>query len=296
MHHDPDSPPARVPARALVISCAALVVPLYAGIFAPEAARELEILLWLLALVPAFLLAYYRGWSGATLSLAAGMGVLALTHASMAAVGSAPVRWPLLLMTVIAYIAVTLGVGWLSELLHRQRARVERLALTDELTALANRRHARAVLERDFAAAQRGRPLAVALFDLDHFKQYNDRHGHAAGDVALRSFAAILRQTTRQMNLSARYGGEEFLSILSDIDGTGALAFAERVRLALRADGPPGRHFTFSAGIAVFTPAMRSADDLLAAADAALYEAKQGGRDRVVLAARETRTLVPGEG
>lgn len=292
---DDDPPPARVPPRALGISCAALLVPLYAGIFAPEAAREFEILLWLLALVPAFLLAYYRGWAGATLALAAGMGVLAVTQAAIAAWGGG-VSWPVLLMAVVAYIAITLGVGWMSELLHRERARVERLALTDELTGLANRRHARAVLERDFAAAQRGRALAVVLFDLDHFKQYNDLHGHGAGDAALRAFADVLRQTTRQMNLSARYGGEEFLSILSDIDAAGALAYVERVRQGLRSGAPSGPEFTFSAGVAICSTSMRSADELIGAADQALYEAKQRGRDCAVRFADAEHSLATGDG
>lgn len=80
---------------------------------------------------------------------------------------------------------------------------------------MSNRRHALVALAQEFAAAQRGRPLAVVMFDLDDFKRYNDLHGHAAGDEALRAFASVLHQTTRQMNLSARLGGEEFVSILS---------------------------------------------------------------------------------
>jgi diguanylate cyclase (GGDEF)-like protein len=270
----------QVPRRALLTSLAALAVPVYASVSDPGAAGEYEILFWLLALVPAFLLAYHRGWRGATLALAVGMGLLALTQAWVAAEGRGVTSWPLLLVVVATSVAIALGVGWISELLHQARDQAEGLALTDELTGIANRRHARLILDQEFAAAQRGRQLAVVLFDLDHFKRYNDRHGHAAGDEALRAFGAVLRQTTRQMNLSARYGGEEFISILSDSDVPGALVFLDRVRRGL-ADAPlPHPGFTFSAGLATFTPGMKDADELIAAADTALYRAKELGRDQ----------------
>jgi diguanylate cyclase (GGDEF)-like protein len=275
-----NAPRGRVPRRALLISLAALAVPVYASVSDPHAAGEYEILLWLVALVPAFLLAYHRGWRGATLALAVGMGLLALSQAWVAAQGRGVPSWPLLLLVVCTLVAIALGVGWISELLHQARDQAEGLALTDELTGIANRRHARLILDQEFAAAQRGRPLAVVLFDLDHFKRYNDRHGHAAGDEALRAFAAVLRQTTRQMNLSARYGGEEFISVLSDSDVAGALVFLDRVRRGLAESGLPHPGFTFSAGLATFTPEMKDPDELIAAADTALYRAKELGRNR----------------
>lgn len=283
-----------VPPRALAISLAALAVPVYASFAVPESAGDQGILLWLLALVPAFLLAYYRGWRGAALALAVGMGILAVSQVALELTGRGVDDWQLLLAVVVAFIAISLGVGWSSELLHRARVRAEHLALTDELTGLANRRHAQVVLEQEFAAARRGRALAVVMFDLDRFKRYNDRHGHAAGDEALRGFGQILERTTRQMNLSARYGGEEFVSILSDTRLDGALAFVERVRKGLAEAALPHGGLTVSAGVAAFDPEMEAPGDLLAAADAALYRAKAAGRDRAETSGRSPDTAVTG--
>jgi putative two-component system response regulator len=142
----------------------------------------------------------------------------------------------------------------------------------------------RLFLDNEFAAAERGRLLSVVLFDLDHFKAYNDQWGHAGGDEALRAFANILAAATRRMDLSARFGGEEFLSVLTSTDTEGALIFAERIRAGLAAATlGTGGHLTVSAGLATYHPSMRSPDELLAAADQALYQAKREGRNRVRL-------------
>ncbi len=271
-----------VPPRALVLSLAALTVPVVGALTAPASLSEYSALLWLLALVPAFLLAYYRGWRGVATALAAGMATLSLTQVVVLWMGRAVPD--ILLGVVIAYLALSLGIGWMAERLHRERAIVEDMAFTDLLTRLPNRRHARAFLDNEFAAAERGRLLSVVLFDLDHFKSYNDQWGHAAGDDALRTFANIVEPSTRRMDLSARFGGEEFLSVLTSTDTEGALIFADRIRSALATmelDG--GRHLTVSAGIATYHPSMRSPDELIAAADEALYQAKRAGRNRVRL-------------
>ncbi|MSR23371.1 MAG: GGDEF domain-containing protein [Gemmatimonadetes bacterium] len=151
-------------------------------------------------------------------------------------------------------------------LLHRERADVEDLALTDILTHLPNRRHARVFLENEFGAAERGRLLSVVLFDLDSFKEYNDRYGHQAGDDGLRHFAEILASTARRMNLSSRFGGEEFLTVLAGSDEEGALVFAERVREALASLRLSSGSLTVSSGVATYHPSMRSPDELIAAA------------------------------
>ena len=271
----------RVPLRALGLSLAALLVPTGAALFFPDALGDYGALLWLLALVPAFLLAYYRAWRGVATALAGGMATLSTTQVVALWLGR-PVP-DLLLGVVVAYVAIALGIGWLAETFHRDIDEVEDLAFTDILTHLPNRRHARVFLENEFAAAERGRMLSIVLFDLDGFKPYNDSHGHAAGDDALRVFADILARTTRRMNLSARFGGEEFLSVLAGSDSEGAMVFAERVRAALRAqkigDGP----LTVSAGVATYHPGMDSPDEFLAAADQALYQAKRDGRNCVRL-------------
>jgi diguanylate cyclase (GGDEF)-like protein len=269
-----------VPPRALGFSVLALAIPVLGDLVLPGQVGPYGPLLWLSTLVPAFLLAYYRGWRGVATALATGMATLSVTQAVALAQGRA---FPdLLFGVVVGYIAISLGIGWLAEALHGDRAEVEDMAFTDLLTRLPNRRHARFFLENEFAAAERGRDLSVVVFDLDHFKQYNDQFGHPAGDEALVSFADILRVSTRRMDLSARFGGEEFVTILASSDTEGALAFADRVRLRLANTSlPTASRLTVSAGVATYHPSMRAPDELLAAADSALYESKRGGRNRV---------------
>jgi diguanylate cyclase (GGDEF)-like protein len=276
-----------IPTSVLVLSFGALLVPVLAELFAADLAGEYQVLLWLLALIPSFMLAYYRGWLGAATALAAGMAVLSLTQAAIIWAGGSIRNGPLLLLVVVLYGAIALGNGWVSELLHRQRAYAERMALTDDLTKLPNRRFAQLFLEKEFAAAERGRPLTVVLFDLDHFKAYNDLHGHAAGDAALVAFGELLGGKTRKMDFSARYGGEEFLTVLSSCAPEGALAFVERVRAALGEIAFPAGPITVSVGVAGFRPGMTTHAELLAAADRALYAAKEGGRDCVRMAEME---------
>ncbi|MDH5760200.1 MAG: diguanylate cyclase, partial [Gemmatimonadota bacterium] len=185
-----------VPVRGLALSILTLAIPVGAALTVPEQLGEYGALLWLLALVPGFLLAYYKGWKGAATALALGMATLSLTQALVAWLGlSVP---DTILGVVAAYVGISLGIGALAERLHRDRAEVEDMAFTDLLTRLPNRRHARLFLESEFAAAQRGRALSVVLFDLDRFKAYNDDHGHQAGDQALKAFAEILDEVTRR--------------------------------------------------------------------------------------------------
>lgn len=154
--------------------------------------------------------------------------------------------------------------------LHEQ---VRFLSLTDPLTELPNRRHMQIFLQKEFAAAERGRSLTVILYDLDDFKIYNDTAGHQAGDKVLRAFGRVLAGQTRAMNLAARYGGDEFVSILSDTDYEGGAIHAGRVIKAVAEDAELAR-IGVSAGIASFTQGMKSPEDLIRRADEALYQAK----------------------
>lgn len=155
----------------------------------------------------------------------------------------------------------------------RLHEEIRALSLTDPLTGLANRRHLEMFLEKEFAAAQRGRALAVVLFDLDRFKEYNDAVGHQAGDEILRAFARVLTSQTRAMNLGARYGGDEFLAILADTPLDGALIHAGRVADAVVSD--PALHgIGVSAGVASYTRGMSCPEDLIRAADLDLYRRK----------------------
>jgi diguanylate cyclase (GGDEF)-like protein len=281
---DPLRSPA-VPPRALALSVAALVVPVATvAIFPDWTSSGGGMLIWLTALIPAFLLSYYRGLQGVAIALAGGMAVITATQISIVTFDIAQPNWRLLAAIVVAYLAVSVGIAALSELLRRERAAAELLALVDRLTGLPNRRHVEDVLEREFAAAERGRGLAVVLFDLDHFKRVNDRHGHAAGDKTLQEFAAVLEANTRRENLSGRFGGEEFIAVLRDVDVDAALVFAQRVVDALRERPLPWGSQTVSAGVAHYQRGMGSYEVLVGEADRALYQAKNGGRDRVCVA------------
>ncbi len=276
--------PRPIPMRALLLSFAALAVPIVAAVFLPDwSGNDTGLLVWMTALVPAFLLTYYRGWAGASLALAMGMAALALTQTALLLAGVRLTDWALLAGIVVVYIGTCLGIGWLTELLQLERRTAERMALTDSLTGMPNRRHSVVFLESAFAAAQRGIPLTVVLFDLDHFKKYNDTKGHVAGDEALKTVAEILVRSTRRMNLSARWGGDEFLSMLSDTPLEGGRIFAERVLSEIH-QAFPDHSLTLSAGLARYSRGMDTPARVLAAADQAMYLAKAGGGDCVRMA------------
>jgi diguanylate cyclase (GGDEF)-like protein len=173
----------------------------------------------------------------------------------------------------------------------QDRERQKELAVRDGLTDLYNRRAFDELLVQALAREdrQQGR-LALILLDLDLFKKLNDTYGHPAGDVALRASARVLTQHLRKGDLAARYGGEEFVVILPDTDEEGALHLAERVRGAIQKHRLvfEGARIDLSAsfGAAVWPADGQEPEALLAAADRALYAAKEGGRNRVVAASR----------
>ena len=282
-----------VPIRALVLSLGSLAVPVAAVLVFPEWAQDEQgVLIWLTSLVPAFLLAYYRGLRGVALAVAGGMAVLSLTQVAVLLLGETAPNWYVLLGVVAVYVGICIALAVFAEVLHRERRAAEALALLDELTGLPNRRHAEVTLDAQFAAAGRGIPLTVVMFDLDHFKHVNDRHGHEAGDAALRVFADVLRGNTRRMDLSARFGGEEFISILGGSGIPPAVALANRIRVGIEAQVFPWGRLTVSAGVAAYEEGMGSYEVLVATADRALYAAKQAGRNRVT-AAESVKTVAP---
>lgn len=164
------------------------------------------------------------------------------------------------------------------------------LSLQDGLTGVANRRRLDAELQRAHASAVRDqRPISLLMVDLDHFKDFNDRYGHLAGDEALKSVADLLkREVPRASDFVARYGGEEFSVLLPNTSEEGASRVAERIRSQVEASGIPNEAVgpsavvTLSVGIATIVPGPDSApDSIVAAADGALYRAKAAGRNRV---------------
>jgi two-component system, cell cycle response regulator len=163
---------------------------------------------------------------------------------------------------------------------------IRRLTLLDPLTGVHNRRSLGEFLERELERAVRySRSLAVLLIDADHFKQVNDRHGHAGGDAVLRGLAARLRNLARADDLVARYGGEEFAIALPETDLAAAVLTGDRYRRAVAAAPFDFESYainlTVSVGVAAFEPGV-PAVDLLQQADARLYEAKRTGRNRIV--------------
>jgi diguanylate cyclase (GGDEF)-like protein len=161
----------------------------------------------------------------------------------------------------------------------RLHANLTALSITDPLTHLPNRRRLQIHLDHEIAAARRGRALALAVFDLDNFKHYNDTFGHVAGDEILKAFAEVLSDENRAMNLVARYGGDEFVAALTDTTIEGANAFVERVEKRVKIDGTLSKFdIKVSAGVAVFDlDEMATVNDLIRAADADMYRKKVEG-------------------
>ena len=167
--------------------------------------------------------------------------------------------------------------------LRRARDDLAALATTDPLTGLPNHRALIAAIDSEIERAGRYTHSCALLFlDLDHFKQLNDRHGHAAGDATLRQVSIAARTCLRQVDILGRWGGEEFIILLPETDGPRALATAERVRAAIAGmtlSGPGPRHVTCSVGAAVFPDDAEDRGELLEMADRAMYAAKRMGRN-----------------
>jgi len=162
------------------------------------------------------------------------------------------------------------------------------MAVSDGLTGLYNHKHVKHLLGIEFdRAARLTEPLAVLMLDVDNFKAFNDSCGHLAGDKALQAIAKVIKSSIRQTDVAARYGGEEFMAVLHRVNGSTAVDVAERIRTSIEKyifEGPERRrseHLTISIGISGYPSWVSSREELIAAADARLYEAKNKGRNRV---------------
>src|SRR5229473_1115589 len=162
---------------------------------------------------------------------------------------------------------------------------LERLSVTDALTGLYNRRHLMGTLANEVQRSRRlRRTFSVLLADVDHFKRYNDTHGHLAGDAALVKTAEILRKMTRAVDSVARYGGEEFVVMLLETTIATAAIVAERIRARVAAEEFGGGRMTITIGAAEYPTHGDTPEELIAGADRAMYLAKGAGRDRVMIA------------
>ena len=233
---------------------------------------------------PALYAGYFFSLRGLIASLvftsAAYAGVLAAIGVTGHAGGT---RW------LVAFSSVA-GMAMAAHALRRQRDRlVQRLrqaVRTDPLTTVLNRRGFDEAFDRELERlARTGQPLSVLVGDLDRFKALNDRYGHAAGDEALAAVGVTLRAAIRAIDTVARIGGEEFALLLPDTTARGAYEAAERLRAAVSSTSDPsGRPLTISFGVVTCSDRAGTAEQLLAAADTALYRAKEEGRDRTVVA------------
>ena len=173
--------------------------------------------------------------------------------------------------------------------LHLRRA--EELSVTDDLTSLYNARYLNQVLRRETKRASRsGRPLSILFLDLDGFKSVNDRHGHLCGSRALVEAASVIRGCARETDVAARFGGDEFALVLPDTGSDGAMAVADRVRervaahTFLKASDGLDLHLTASVGVAALPDVAATVEQLVKAADTAMYKVKEQGKNGVVLA------------
>jgi diguanylate cyclase (GGDEF)-like protein len=229
---------------------------------------------------------------GTTLPLAAGVGIRAylpdstVSHRKNAAylrVAEAGLLAlaALMLLTLVLARPLLRAFRWTEQ--QASEARI------DSLTGLANRRAVEEILAAEISRAQRfAHELAVVLLDLDHFKDINDSFGHAAGDVMLRAVSRLLTSLARQGDTVARWGGEEFVVVLPETDLAGAQRFAERLRRTIEAHSVGDMHTSASCGVATML-SEDSVEELLGAADRALYQAKANGRNRTESAVRGPR-------
>jgi diguanylate cyclase (GGDEF)-like protein len=222
--------------------------------------------------------------------MAAGLGVFIVRPlgrltkaAARVAAGDLSVDLPVVATGELGFLTQVFNT-LVSRLREREsQAELERLSVTDALTGLYNRRHLMETLSSEAQRSRRlRRPFSVLLADVDHFKQYNDTHGHLAGDAALTKIANILRNTTRGVDCVARYGGEEFLVVLLEATVTTAVLVAERIRARVASEAFGEGRMSLSIGVAECPAHGDTPETLIASADAAMYQAKAGGRDRVV--------------
>lgn len=261
------------PPRALAISGLSLLAAVVVGIAWPRSVAGYSGFVWILALVPLFLLSYYRGWKGAALASVTAMLALVAVELVMVRMAGRAVDWRVLGSVTGLLILVTLGAGWLSEILIRQRSLAMRMAYRDPLTGLANRRLLREHADRDMARADReeGVQTGLIFMDLIRFKRINDDLGHHAGDEALNEVASRLQAAMRDSDTVARVGGDEFAVLLTgELDVQDVVSVAqrieERISLPFVLEGETVRQRA-RVGVAVYPQHASGFDQLLSHAD-----------------------------
>jgi two-component system, cell cycle response regulator len=190
---------------------------------------------------------------------------------------------------LLARVQAAARVKWLQDELRQRNQELDLLSRTDPLTGLRNRRHVEEYLARLLSLARRNaEPMGVLVVDIDHFKSVNDRYGHDGGDAVLREVAGRMVRNVRLEDMVGRWGGEEFLVVLPNTDGQGAAELAERLRQVVAGEPcplPDGGVVPVTVSLGCAASLVDDATTLVRSADAALYEAKESGRNRVVVVA-----------
>jgi diguanylate cyclase (GGDEF)-like protein len=274
----------KVPASAAVVAVLSLVAALVASLWWPESLHERGALVWMLAITPFLLLAHFKAWRRTAFVL--GLALLALAAAQFLLVqwlGMGPPDPLVLGFLIVSLVAVSFYLALLSQSRFNDRASTLYLAGADPLTGLHSADVLRFFLDRCFAAARRGRPLSIAMFDMDGLSAYAERYGSEAADQAVQNVADILDANTRAMDMSGRFGEDEFLALLPGGSPADAFTFAVRVRKAVESSAafrPSG--MTVSAGVASYTPGMETLADLLGDVTAVTLAAHEAGGNRVM--------------
>lgn len=263
----------------------------YLYYFAP-ASNPLIFVAWVVSML---FIAGLAGFS-AVFGMAAVMTVGYLVVSFLLAEGGADISLGFQSLLAVSFLTLGAYTGVIFERLRRDRVerrqlrqQMSRLALTDPLTDLPNRRHFEQVMAAEIARIERyGGMCSLALVDVDHFKNYNDTLGHPAGDEVLRKLASLMRDHLRTADFLARYGGEEFALLMVNTPSAEATQAVQRIIDAVWAypfpdeHVQPGEHLTISAGVASAPEDGTDSPAIIRAADVALYEAKNAGRNRLV--------------
>lgn len=248
-------------------------------------------------LIPSLIVAYGRGFRGSLLAAGLITGLTGMVEVYYASTGVGASGLGIRLLGLAMIVLITLADGWIMEKLISRHRILESVnedlrlqALTDELTGLYNYRYFTVRLEEELSRAKRlNTPLSLVMIDVDHFKCYNDTHGHPMGDQLLVTLGRILQENVRLVDTVVRYGGEEFAIILTDTDSEGALVAARRILAVVEAHPFPGRatqpggKITVSMGIANFPADAETKEELIQRADKALYFVKTRNKNSVQL-------------
>lgn len=286
----------KVPPSAAAVAMLGLVVVIVASWRWPRALEEYSVLVWMLAILPFFLLAHFKAWRRIAAVLAIALVGLAVVQFGLVqALGMAPPDTMALGFVILALITTSFSLGLVSQSRLNRQASTLYLAAGDPLTGLHSADALRFFLDRCFAAAGRGRALAVVMFDMDGLGDYEARYGAKAADDAIRNVADVLDANTRSMDMSGRFGHDEFLALLPGGTAADAFTLAVRVRKAVESSAAfESSGMTVSAGVAGYTPRMAETDDLLNEARAVMMAAREAGGNQVMRSAdTDDRAWVP---